>query len=214
MNSCDVCVWAFPNFPLVQTGDDLAHLIIEASQHHDGLAMQSGDVVTIAQKIVSKAENAVVDLASVSPSESALTLAERTGRDPRLCQVYLDESAEVLGTSGRQVVTIHRLGFECTGAGVDQSNISSDGRDIVTLLPRDPDESARRIRNKIRTVLGIDVAVVVTDSFGKADRQGSIGVSIGFAGIAAVEKRSQHDLFGNRRARGSRWLTSWPRPLL
>lgn len=191
-----VGLYAVQGIPLVQKGQSIGQLIVVACRGQ-GMEVHDNDVIVVAQKIVSKAEGRVVDLSTIVPSEAAQELADKTGRDPRLCQVYINESAAILGTKGRMVITRHRLGFECTGAGVDRSNVAPHSNATVALLPLDPDLSARRIRATIRELTGHQVAVVINDSFGKADREGSIGTSIGFCGIRYVESRSQQDLYGN-----------------
>jgi coenzyme F420-0:L-glutamate ligase / coenzyme F420-1:gamma-L-glutamate ligase len=163
------CLFAVPNLPLVVEGDDIAHLIFSAATE-DRFAFRD-DVVVVAQKIVSKAEGAVVRLNDVEPSPRAQELAEATGRDPHLCEVYVRESREILGTKDRMVITRHRLGFICTNAGVDRSNIGPEAGELALLLPRDPDASARAIRDKLRALTGCDVAVIISDSFGKPDRR-------------------------------------------
>ena len=189
-------LYAVPNIPLIKEGDDLGNIIVTCC-NADGFEIKDRDIVVVAQKIVSKAEGRIVDLSQVNPSEEAKRLSELTGRDARLCQVYIDESSDILDTKGRMVITRHRLGFECTGAGVDRSNISPHESGLVSLLPLDPDASARRIRKNIADLTGKDVAVIINDSFGKPDREGSIGISIGFNGIRYIEERNQKDLYNN-----------------
>lgn len=189
-------LYAVPGLPLISEGNNLGELIVKAAQV-DNFTFEDYDVVVVAQKTVSKAEGATIRLSEVVPSEQAQELASRTGRDPRLCEVYLRESVEVQETKGRMVITRHRLGFICTGAGVDCSNVASRDEGIVVLLPRNPDASARQIRNCIREMTGKDVAVIVSDSFGKPDRDGAIGIAIGIAGIRHLEVREQKDLFDN-----------------
>jgi coenzyme F420-0:L-glutamate ligase/coenzyme F420-1:gamma-L-glutamate ligase len=192
----NVALYAVPNLPLIQVGDDIGQLTYEKASE-DGFSFQDGDVVVIAQKIVSKAEDAVVSLASVTPSSQAYQLAQATGRDPRLCEVYIQESKEILGTKGRMVITRHRLGFESTSAGVDRSNIAPASEGVVTLLPQDPDASARRIRDRFRELTNRELAVIISDSFGRHDREGAYGVAIGIAGIRHLEQYEKPDLFGN-----------------
>lgn len=189
---------AIPDIPLIKEGDDIGEIIYQCSQNNN-LEITKDDIIVVAQKIVSKAEGAVVHLEEINPSKEALKLAKKTGRDARLCQVYLDEAEEILEVKGRMVVTKHRLGFECTSAGVDRSNIALEEHKIVTLLPANPDESARRIRDTIKEKIGKRVAVIINDSFGRHDREGSYGVTIGIAGISPLEIRKQEDLFGNER---------------
>ena len=191
-----VGLYAVPNLPLIAEGSDLGELIVD-SVLKDGFSVADRDVIIVAQKVVSKAEGAIVRLADVEPSPRAIELSESTGRDPRLCEIYLRESTEILGTKGRMVITRHRLGFICTGAGVDRSNVAPHDEGVVVLLPRDPDHSASQIRRKIRERTKADVGVIISDSFGKPDREGSIGIAIGIAGIRHLEVRQQKDLFEN-----------------
>jgi len=189
-------LYAVPNIPLVRQGDDVASLITSAIQS-DGFELENGDVLVVAQKIVSKAEGATATLAEIVPSDQARTLSQATGRDPRVCEVYLRESAEILGTKGSMVITRHRLGFVCTCAGVDDSNVGLRGDGTVVLLPQDPDASAEWIRLRVREQVKKDVSVIVSDSFGRPDRDGAVGVAIGVSGIRHLETFNQQDLFGN-----------------
>lgn len=191
-----VVLIAVSGIPLVRVGNDIGLMICEAVRVAKE-AVEDDDIVIVAQKIVSKAEGAVIDLGHVTPSERAKDLSRKTGRDARLCQVYIDESSEIISVKGRMVITRHRLGFECSSAGVDRSNVAPNDDCIVVLLPKDPDDSARRIRQCVREVTGKRVAVVINDSMGRAARDGSIGMAIGIAGIGHIEYRSQTDLWGN-----------------
>ena len=175
-------LFGLQTLPLVTKGDDVGRLIVTATQR-EGIGIEEKDVLVVAQKIISKAEGATVDLKTVTPSPEAITLAKQTGRDARLCQVYLNEASEVLRVKGRMVITRHRLGFECSGSGVDRSNLAPHAEERVTLLPENPDQSAREIRDTIYTQTGCRVSVIVNDSFGRNDRDGSIGIAIGIAGI-------------------------------
>lgn len=197
MTTWDMTFRALPGIPLVQSGDDLAAIIVRAAAD-DGLSLSSGDVIVVAQKAVSKAEGRVVSLADVTPSERAVNLGKLTGRDPRLCQLYLDESRAILEIRGRHVVTLHRLGFVGTGAGVDMSNVAKRSDGFAVLLPADPDASARRIRAGIKDRTSAAVAVIISDSFGSPVREGAFGAAIGIAGIRhAEEPENDADLYGN-----------------
>jgi coenzyme F420-0:L-glutamate ligase/coenzyme F420-1:gamma-L-glutamate ligase len=197
MTTWDMRFRALPGIPLIQPGDDLPALIAKAAEA-DGLALADRDVVVVAQKVVSKAEGRIVRLADVTPTPEAEELAGRTGRDARLCQLYLDESAAVTEVRGRHVVTVHRLGFTGTGAGVDMSNVAHRAEGYAVLLPADPDASARAIRAGLRDLTGATVAVIVSDSFGSPVREGAIGAAIGIAGIRHAEQpQGDADLFGN-----------------
>lgn len=189
-----VTLYPISGLPLITEGDDIGGLLLQQLQL---IGVIEGDVLVVAQKIVSKAEGAVVDLATVVPSERAREIAAQTGRDPRLCQVYLDEATEVLAIKGRMVITRHRLGFVGSSSGVDRSNIAPHEVGKVVLLPRDPDLSARRIRNRIREATGARVAVIINDSCGRDYRGGSVGMAIGIAGIGTIEIKERRDLFGN-----------------
>ena len=197
MPTWDMTFRALPGIPLIQPGDNLPALITTAAAD-DGLALADGDVLVVAQKIVSKAEGRIIPLSEVIPSERAEKLARRTGRDARLCQLYLDESRAITEVKGRHVVTVHRLGFTGTGAGVDMSNAGKRIDGQAVLLPADPDASARGIRDGIRDLTGATVAVIISDSFGSAAREGAYGAAIGIAGIRHLEEpEGDADLFGN-----------------
>ena len=197
MTTWDMQFRELPGIPLIEPGDDLPALIAKAAQA-DGFTFADRDVAVVAQKVVSKAEGRIVRLDEVTPTPRAQDLARRTGRDARLCQLYLDESAAILEVRGRHVVTLHRLGFVGTGAGVDMSNVADRAEGYAVLLPVDPDASARAIRAGLRELTGASVAVIVSDSFGSAVREGAIGAAIGIAGIRhAEEPAGDADLFGN-----------------
>ncbi len=187
---------AIPDLPIFKKGDNVAQIILGASKNN-GILIDRNDIVVIAQKIISKAEGALVNLEDITPSDEAKKLSEKTGRSPEICQVYIDQSIKILGTKGRMVITEHKIGFICTGAGVDSSNLANKDENIVSLLPKDPDRSAREIRDNIFQETGNRVAVIINDSFGKSDREGSYGIAIGIAGISALETQKKHDLFGN-----------------
>lgn len=186
---------AIPHIPLIQPGDDLPGVVLAAAAAA-GIDWRERDVLVLAQKIVSKAEGRLVYLPDVTPSVRALDLAAATGKDPRLVEVILGESAEVLRVRPGLLVVEHRLGFVCANAGVDQSNVAGSD-DWALLLPADPDASARRMRDAIRAASGADVAVIVSDSHGRAWRYGTVGVAIGVAGLHPLsDLRGQPDLTG------------------
>lgn len=183
--------------PLIKAGDNIAELIISSCKK-EAIELLEGDIVVIAQKIISKAENAIVDLKNITPSSQALEIATQTGRDARLIQVYLDESSELLYIKGRMVITRHRSGFVMSSSGVDRSNVAEHSNEIVVLLPRDADASATAVRTDIKTLTDKTVSVIINDSGGRSDRAGSVGIAIGLSGISTIEKRSQKDLFENQ----------------
>jgi coenzyme F420-0:L-glutamate ligase / coenzyme F420-1:gamma-L-glutamate ligase len=190
-------VIALEGLPFVKPGDDLVELIASAVKRN-GVEPRAQDVLVVAQKIVSKAEGRIVDLATVEPSAKARTLAAEVDKDPRLVEVILSESVRVVRARRNVLIVEHRLGFIMANAGVDQSNVApADGSSRALLLPEDPDRSAETLRNGLAAETGIDLAVVINDSFGRAWRQGTAGVAIGVAGLPAlIDLRGRPDLFG------------------
>src|ERR1700693_263815 len=173
-----------PDLPLVAPGDDLAGLIAGALDR-SGLRPSAGDVVVIAHKIVSKAEDRFVDLAEVEPSERALTIAAETANDPRLVEVIASGSTGILRRRAGLLITEHRLGYVMANAGIDQSNVAPQGGRVL-LLPLNPDRSAETLRQRLSAHYGCDPAVIINDSFGRAWRRGTVGVALGVAGVCAV----------------------------
>ena len=170
----------------IERGDDLAALIAAAFAASD-LALRAGDVVVVAQKIVSKSEGRLLDLATVVPSPRAIALAGEVGKDPRLVEAILSESLRVVRKRPGLLIVEHRLGFVMANAGVDQSNVAApDGRQRVLLLPENPDASAAALRERLRTLTGASVGVIINDSFGRAWRRGTVGVALGTAGLPAL----------------------------
>ena len=192
-----LAIFAIPELPMVKEGDDLPAMIASAASK-SGQTLRDGDVVVIAQKIVSKAEGRTVDLASVVPTPEAISLANETGKDPRIVQVVLSESVRVVRRRPNLMIMQHRLGFVMANAGVDQSNVApSDGVQRALLLPIDPDRSAQTIRDTLAERLGINLGVVINDSFGRPWRRGTAGVAIGCAGLPSlIDLRGHPDLFG------------------
>ena len=190
-------VIALQGLPLIRPGDDLVELVASAFRR-EGVAPRTGDVLVVAQKIVSKAEGRVVDLATIEPSAKARTLAAEVDKDPRLVEVILSESVRVVRARRGVLIVEHRLGFIMANAGVDQSNVApADGSPRALLLPKDPDRSAEALRRGLAKSTGIDLAVVINDSFGRPWRQGTVGVAIGVAGLPAlIDLRGRPDLFG------------------
>lgn len=192
-----VAMTALPGIPLVRPGDDLGSLVLEAVARA-GERLADGDVLVVAQKIVSKSEDRYVDLRTVTPSPEAEALAAKAAKDPRMVEVILGESAEVVRFRPGVIVVAHRLGFVSANAGIDHSNIEQVGADeLVLLLPRDPDGSARRLSDALAERTGARVAVVINDSHGRAWRNGTVGVAIGSFGVEPLtDLRGQPDLFG------------------
>ncbi len=180
---------SLPGLPEVHAGEDLAALIVTALGDE---GLRDGQLVAIAQKAVSKSEGAIVALADVRPGPRAVELAAAPPggepKDPRAVQVVLDQSLEVLRAERGVLICRTRHGFVCANAGVDASNASQDGRaDTLVLLPRDPDASARQIRARLRELSGARVAVLISDSFGRAWRHGQLDVAIGLAGMQPLD---------------------------
>jgi coenzyme F420-0:L-glutamate ligase / coenzyme F420-1:gamma-L-glutamate ligase len=181
---------------LIGPGDDLGAIAIAAFAE-TGLVPRDGDVLVVAQKIVSKAEGRYVDVASVRPSDRAIELAATLDKDPRFVEVVLSEARRVVRHRPGLLIVEHRLGFVMANAGVDHSNVAApDGSERVLLLPLDPDGSARALREYLFAACGTRLGVVIADSFGRPWRKGTVGVAIGAAGLpAVVDLRGHPDLF-------------------
>jgi coenzyme F420-0:L-glutamate ligase/coenzyme F420-1:gamma-L-glutamate ligase len=176
------------SIPEVQAGDDLGQLIGQAVERTAGvLPLTERDVLVVTQKIVSKAEGAVVDLTGIVPTEAAVEFAQRYDRDARQVQVVLDEAAQVVRMEHGVLITRTAHGFVCANGGVDASNVGPGSGSLVTLLPRDPDASAAGIRAHLRARFGVDVPVIVSDSFGRPWRWGIVDVAIGVSGLQPLE---------------------------
>jgi|SRR5436190_7567487 coenzyme F420-0:L-glutamate ligase/coenzyme F420-1:gamma-L-glutamate ligase len=187
-----------PDIPMVRPGDDLAGLLIAACGQ-SALVPADCDIVVVAQKIVSKAEGRYVDLASVRPSARAKELAAEVDKDPRLVEVILGESRRVVRHRRGVLIVEHRLGFIMANAGVDRSNVDpTAGAEPVLLLPRDPDASAARLLERLAAHFKRRLGVIITDSWGRAWRRGTVGVALGAAGLPALmDMRGRPDLFGH-----------------
>ncbi len=190
-------LFAVPDLPAVQPGDDIAALIVEKLAAV-GAALQSGDILVVAQKIVSKAEGRLVRLADVQPGEQAHALADVVGKEAAVIQVVLDDSNELLRVRRGLLVVEQRSGWVCANAGVDRSNVQADGEsEYLALLPADADGSAAALRARLAELTGVAPAVIINDSHGRAWRIGTVGVAIGCAGLPPIwNQRGLHDLFG------------------
>jgi len=187
-------------FPVIQNGDDLADLI-HAALKGNRIDLRDGDVLVIAQKVISKAEGRKVDLNTVNISEEAQALADLADKDPRVVELILKESNQVLRHRPGLIVVEHKLGFVCANAGIDRSNVKQGGdaeHESVLLLPEDPDRSAREIRKALEKIWAQRIGVLIIDSHGRAWRNGTVGISIGLSGLPGiVDLRGEPDLFGN-----------------
>ena len=192
-------ILAVPGIPLVRKDDDLVALISDGLAR-GGIVPRGGDVFVLAQKIVSKAEGRMVDLATIEPSTEAIELAGKVQKDPRLVELILSESVRVVRTRPNVLIVEHRLGFVMANAGIDQSNVAvPDGLQHALLLPVDPDGSAETFRARLSLQFGVPVAVVINDSFGRAWRRGTCGVAVGAAGLPSLmDLRGMPDLFGRK----------------
>ncbi len=190
-------LFALKAIPLVKAGDDLAVLIKESLAASEATLCR-GDVVVIAQKIFSKAQDRTVDLKNVVPSPESFKLAAETEQDPRMVELILSESVEVVRHRPRVLVVAHRLGMVMANAGIDASNVeSSEHQERVLLLPKDPNGDCLRLRKKLSRIYGVELAVIMNDSVGRAWRQGTASIALGASGISPLwDLRGEEDLFG------------------
>ena len=197
MMTREVSLTALSGVKLVEPGDDLAAITVAALQDN-GVVPKDGDVLVVAQKIVSKAEGRYVDVATVQPSARAIAVAAEVDKDPRFVEVVLSESKRVVRHRPGLLIVEHRLGFVMANAGIDHSNVApEDVSERVLLLPVDPDGSAQALRQHLMGVFRVGIAVIISDSFGRPWRKGTVGVALGTAGLPAfVDLRGHPDLFG------------------
>ena len=187
---------ALEGVPDISEGDDLCRIVLDAYAA-PGLAPESGDILVVAQKIVSKSEGRLIDLATVSPSPRAERLARETEKDARVMELILSEAEEIMRTRPGLIVVRHRLGYVLANAGIDASNVEAGGEERVLLLPEDPDRSAALLRAEIARRAGIAPGVIVSDSLGRAWRIGTVGTALGAAGVTALaDLRGNPDMFG------------------
>lgn len=184
--------------PDIGPGDSVGSLILNNACRHNINILKS-DIFIITQKIISKSESRLFDLRQVIPSQEAYNLSAVTNKDPRLIQLILDESKEVMRVREGLIIVRHKLGFVCANAGIDHSNTipGDEESNFVLLLPEDPDQSARKIQHYIQKETGKPIGVMIIDSHGRAWRNGTIGTAIGIAGVpGVVDLRGKKDLFG------------------
>lgn len=189
-----ISIVSLESLPLVKAGDNLAKIIVETMKN-EGISPSDGDIIAIAQKIVSKAEGRIVRLRDINPSEKAEKIAKQTMKDPRLVELVLGETEKVVKASPQILIVKDKNGVVCMNAGIDKSNVQGD--DAYALLPLDPDESARRIRSDIIKLTRKNVAVVICDTYSRPFRRAQVEFAIGIAGINPFKDyRGQKDLFG------------------
>ena len=185
--------------PLIAAGDDLSALV-HAALAASKIRLQDGDILVLGQKIVSKAEGRMLNLADIQPGERARQVAREADKDPRLVELILNESKRIVRSRPGTLIVEHKLGFVCANAGIDHSNVSmseSSAQEYVLLLPSDPDKSAARIRNELELRSGSRLGVLINDSHGRAWRLGTVGACIGLSGVPPlVDERGWPDLFG------------------
>jgi len=187
-------IFGLARIPIVKQGDNIGDQIVKAAKE-EGVQIQDHDVIVVAQKIISKAEGKVVNLESITPSTFAEAISKTTGKDPRHVEVILRETKNMVRMREAHLIVETRHGFVCANAGVDRSNVENGNS--VTLLPVDPDKSAREIRRRIKELTGADVGVIVSDTFGRAWRIGQVDVAIGLDGLRPVaDYRGTKDMFG------------------
>lgn len=189
-----ISILGLEGFPLIRAGDDLAELIVSTANNNE-VEIEDGDVVIVSQKVVSKAEDRVVQLDTVEPSKKALEIAAKTGRNPRLVELVLRESKRFLKASEEIMIVEDKREIVNINAGIDKSNVQ--GADSYALLPVDPDESARGLRSRLRKLTGRNVSVIISDTYSRAFRRGQVNFAIGLAGMSPFfDYRGTEDLFG------------------
>lgn len=194
------------NIPIIRQDDNLADILVDSIQQSN-LLLEKDDILIIAQKIVSKAEGRMVNLATITPGAQAIELAQKADKDARTVELILQESSEVLRVRKGTIIVEHKLGFVCANAGIDHSNVATPlpeengftvkTDEYVLLLPKDPDQSARNIRDQIKQKTGLNLGVMIIDSHGRAWRNGTVGICIGLSGLPAlIDERGWKDLYG------------------
>jgi coenzyme F420-0:L-glutamate ligase/coenzyme F420-1:gamma-L-glutamate ligase len=197
MAASSVTLLALPGIPLIERGDDLGAILIDAIEAA-AIEPRDRDVLVVAQKIVSKAEGNYVELGAVTPSPRARAIAAAVGKDARLVELVLAESDAIIRQAPDVLIVSHRLGFVMANAGIDQSNIEhGEGPGRVLLLPRDPDGFCRNLKARLDKHFGVGLGIIVNDSFGRAWRNGVVGVALGAAGLPAlIDMAGEPDIFG------------------
>ncbi len=189
----DIKIIGIENIPLIEEGDDIAALIADA-MNKENVDIEDGDIFVIAETIISKAEGNKINLKNIKPTQEAFDIAEKTGKDPHVVEAILQESAEILKVGPDFIISETKHGFVCANAGIDESNVE-DG--MATPMPEDPDKSASHIMKGIKTLSGKEVVVIISDTQGRAFREGAIGTAIGISGMDAIwNRKGEKDLYG------------------
>jgi coenzyme F420-0:L-glutamate ligase/coenzyme F420-1:gamma-L-glutamate ligase len=195
MGMGQLSLFAVPGIPLIGKGDDLVAILLDALRAA-AIELADGDIVVVAQKLISKAEGRTVALSTVEPSAAAIELAAATEKEPAIAQLIIDESRRILRSRPGVIIAEHKLGFVLANAGIDRSNVEADA-DVVLLLPENSDQSAAELRAGLSAALGIQLGVIIADSVGRAWRMGTTGMTLGCAGVEALANlRGRHDMFG------------------
>jgi len=186
---------ALEGFPLIKPGDNIPRIIVDIAQKN-GVKIEEGDILVVAQKIFSKAEGRIVKLKNVEPSPKAHGIAEKTKKNPKFVELVLRETTSILKASPEVLLVEDKHGLVCINAGIDKSNV--EGSDAYSLLPEDSDRSAKKCREKIRELTGANVAVIICDTYSRPFRRGQVNFAIGVAGVSLFKDyRGKEDLFGN-----------------
>lgn len=187
-------IFGLNNFPDIKPGDDLSKMIINSLKKNN-LNINDNDILVISQKIVSKSEKRIVNLKEIKPSEKAKEIAKITGKDPRIVEVILKETKNILKVKNGHIIVETKQGIVCANAGVDKSNVPEN---YVTLLPKDPNKSAKKLRKKIEKITGKKIGIIITDTYGRPLREGQVNFAIGASGIRIFrDYRGKKDKYGN-----------------
>lgn len=189
----EIKVIGIENIPLVDVGDDIAALILNA-MNEENIEVREDDIFVIAETIISKAEGNKIDLKSIQPSKESLEIAEKTGKEPELVEAIINNSNEIIAVGPDFIISETKHGFVCANAGLDESNVE---KGIATPIPEDPDKSAEVIRKKIEKVSGKEIVVIISDTQGRAFREGAIGTAVGISGMNPLwDRKGEEDLYG------------------
>jgi coenzyme F420-0:L-glutamate ligase/coenzyme F420-1:gamma-L-glutamate ligase len=179
--------------PLISEGDNIAEIIVNA-MHSEDITINNGDILVIAETAIAKSEGTIMDLKSLTPSKLALELSKKTGKDPKLVQFIINESAEIIKVGPNFIISETKHGFVCANAGIDESNVDEG---LATPIPVNPDKSADKVRIKIENITGKQIAIIISDTQGRSFREGAVGVAIGISGIEPLwNRKGDKDLYG------------------